>query len=71
MNQPFIINSAIELAEIKDALYQKLTQARSMSACLIEADVELDPITRNGMLLAIDSSLEEIDKLIEYFLKLK
>ncbi len=71
MNQPFVINPSIDIVEIKDAIYQRITQARSMNTCLLAVDTEIEENTRNGILMAMDSSLEELDKLIEHLFKIK
>lgn len=66
MKSAFIINDAMSMDEIKDALYQKITQVRGISSCLLITDKEIEPTARYGIVWAIDSLLEEIDSLIHH-----
>lgn len=66
MKPAFIINPAINMEEIQDAIYQKMTQARSISECLLVTGRELESSALQGVVWALDSLLEEIDHLLNH-----
>jgi len=64
MNHAFIINPVMDVDGLKEAIYQKITQARSISEGLLVSDKEMEPTVRYGIVWTIDSLLEEIDTLV-------
>jgi hypothetical protein len=66
MKSAFIVNPAISTEQIQESIYQKMTQARGISGCLLVTNREIDPAARYGIIWALDSLLEEIDNLIHH-----
>lgn len=66
MDNTFILNSAIDSVDIKDAIYERLIKARAITSCLLTANdglLELANKCFYGAVLAIDVYLDEIEQL--------
>jgi hypothetical protein len=64
MDNTFILNTYIDSLDIKDAIYERLIKARSITSCLLTANdglVESANKCFYGAVLAIDDYLEEIE----------
>jgi hypothetical protein len=69
MKSAFIVNPAVNMEEIQNTIYQKITQARGISGCLLVADREIESAVRYGIMWALDSLLEEIDSPLHYIIQ--
>lgn len=63
MQNAFILNPNLNKFNSQDAIFQRITQVRSIVNCLLIANEEVDYFTRYGVLWSIDCLLEDLNTL--------
>jgi phage tail protein X len=72
MDNTFILNPSIDSLDIKDAIYERLIKARSITSCLLAGNdgiAELGNKYFYGAILALDDYLEELESLQQHKLE--
>lgn len=66
MEKVFILNPDLAISELKDAIIERITKAKSITSCLLDSSgYDIDRSLFHGIFLALDGYLIEIDCLFD------